>query len=186
MQEIHNSIANALELHLSCTNPSICNGMIIVWCILPHFPPTLNMPSGDHRWLWLLCNDVWVLKCYIIPLDEFYIVMNVDSMGGPIITINVCIYQMAIKYSRLTLYIVALCDDPFACCDQENISLSCYCYYQIESIWNLNRCCYILIHSCAPPSFFLPGDRLLIWYLEIIHELCYFRWVLHVGIAVKR
>ena len=33
MQERRNSIANALELRLSCTNPSICrdNNIIFVW-----------------------------------------------------------------------------------------------------------------------------------------------------------
>ena len=30
MQETHNSIANALELHLSCTNPSICV-IVLLW-----------------------------------------------------------------------------------------------------------------------------------------------------------
>ena len=57
MQERCNSIANALELHLSCTNPSIS---------LSHYNGTRGMPPISHCWgyfsrypvmLWSLCNS---------------------------------------------------------------------------------------------------------------------------------
>ena len=47
MQERHNSIANALELCLSCTNPSICQRMI--WALLTLLDIILKqlMPTHD-------------------------------------------------------------------------------------------------------------------------------------------
>ena len=40
MQERHNSIANALELRISCSNPSMCNGIkkkMACCCISPYY-----------------------------------------------------------------------------------------------------------------------------------------------------
>ena len=62
MQERRNSIANALELHLSCTNPSICH--------LPYFPLLLLPSPPLGRFFGPLHPAISLSTCtYISPID---------------------------------------------------------------------------------------------------------------------
>ena len=56
VQERRNSIANALELHLSCTNPSICSWSVmhddvIKWKHFLRYWPFVRGEFTGHRWI---------------------------------------------------------------------------------------------------------------------------------------
>ena len=50
VQERRNSIANALELHISCTNPSIYNLVITVLAYIPGHLTVLDHQQNNDDW----------------------------------------------------------------------------------------------------------------------------------------
>ena len=66
VQEVHNSIANALELHLSCTNPLICSHVVEFHS---------NSPAFDmlcYSIVWPVYLSVQFLVFRLFQLDKYY------------------------------------------------------------------------------------------------------------------
>ena len=75
MQERHNYIANALELHLSCTNPSILK-FILICFVISAIGPFVKMAEISQAALAVLLNlSLWT-KCFSkkFPARFFWIV----------------------------------------------------------------------------------------------------------------
>ena len=65
VQEGHNSIANALELCLSCTNPLIYSCLVITVCRFSMVPSVLPIRQEKDRWICLLFHVMgrWNIRC---------------------------------------------------------------------------------------------------------------------------
>ena len=102
VQERHDSIANTLELHLSCTNPSICSAN----CNHSHILPWLqwgqlnahdtqgnhSSPPPNHLSLPVIRPLLWVVisySSYETELNSIHILSNVNRNSNIVIQENV-------------------------------------------------------------------------------------------------
>ena len=151
MQERHDSIANALELHLSCTNPSSHGTRIIVpagTCpILTHWP--MGKFEWNFRYVifkWILVTDGWGFSC-----EMAQIWMSLDFTD-----VQTTLVQVMAWYCQATSHYLSQCWprslSPYGITRPRWVYGKMYLLYQANMSWSdvCKQTKFILLCACYP------------------------------------